>query len=166
MTEDLRTYKEQHEAFVSNLQGSSVFEVLACVSQVPAFIMLLKLVQRNSKPSIIRDFLLFTLPTLLSITLFANLNYWSLLVLVVGLGYYHSRDRNRITQPSTPPTTPLNPSNLGETDDTSYLTLFKGEFLLSYAVRFLISRRRECCSHVSSDSRHRLQSIPSKLRKD
>lgn len=79
------SYKEEHESFVANLKGSSIGCIIVCLLHMPAYILLLKMAQKYSKPSLSRDFLLLVFPTLLTVTVFANYNYISLIVLIVIL---------------------------------------------------------------------------------
>lgn len=79
------SYKEEHESFVSNLKGSSIGCIIACLMHVPIFILILKLVQRYKKPSLARDFLILVFPSLLVVTVFANYNYFTLVMLSIIL---------------------------------------------------------------------------------
>lgn len=78
------TYKEEHEAFVSNLKGTSIGCIYFCLSHVPALVLLLKLVQANRRPRLLRDFTFLVIPILLIITLLADQSFWTLPCLLLG----------------------------------------------------------------------------------
>mmetsp|Transcript_14027 Transcript_14027/g.20977 ORF Transcript_14027/g.20977 Transcript_14027/m.20977 type:complete len:565 (-) Transcript_14027:11-1705(-) len=71
-------YKDEHEAFVSNLKGTSLSCVLVCLAHVPACILLLKLVQAWRRPRILRDLFVLVYPLMFSLTIFSGHGYWSL----------------------------------------------------------------------------------------
>lgn len=76
------SYKKQHEAFVSNLKGTSVGCILSCLAHAPALILLIKLVQKTSAPVFHRDMLCLVIPLLLSITVLADYCFLSLLAIL------------------------------------------------------------------------------------
>lgn len=117
-------YKERHEEFVSNLSGTSVLTLIICLFHIPAFILLLKLVQRDNKPFLLRDFFLLMLPLLSIITVTAEFNFLTLVSLVplsIILLYWNRKTQmNNSRKPSDPKTIH---------NKTSYITLLKGNFI-------------------------------------
>jgi hypothetical protein len=93
MVNSVSTYKEEHEAFVSNLKGTSVGCVLVYLLHIPAFILLTKLTQRGRKIRILREFFFLVFPLLLEMTVFADYNYLSLIGLIVIIYVYYKTDQ-------------------------------------------------------------------------
>jgi hypothetical protein len=77
-------YKSDHEAFVSNLKGTSAGDVIACLGHFPATIILIKMIQKTSIPLYLRDLVYLALPILLSMTILADYSYVSLIGIVVS----------------------------------------------------------------------------------
>ena len=119
--QSLNSYKHQHESFVSNLKGSSIGCILACLIHVPIFILLLKIVQNKCKPTVSRDFLLLVLPLLLIITVFSNHNYWSIILFVTILyPLIHYNFRNDVVVVNgNSPLVDENSSNITSSIDTN-----------------------------------------------
>jgi hypothetical protein len=112
-------YRAEHESFVSNGKGTSVGCIMAYMAHVPAFIVLLKLSQGFRKPRIVRDVAVLVVPTLLSMTVLAEYNYWSLACIIVLLTIaVNTSQRDSHTDTDVA-------SEVGY-QNTSYLTLFKG----------------------------------------
>lgn len=90
------SYRAEHESFVSNLKGTSITCILFYLAHAPACVFLLKLVQGNRKPSIVRDICFLVMPLLLSMTILSNHSYWSLPCLI-SIGFvvskYHQRSQ-------------------------------------------------------------------------
>ena len=78
-----RPYKDHHEAFVSNLKGTSAADVLICLSYVPVAVILLKLVQKSSLPLYLRDVAYLVVPILLNLTILADFSYITLFALLL-----------------------------------------------------------------------------------
>lgn len=123
------SYMLEHEAFVSNIKGTSVGCVLVCLLHLPMLILLTKLFQGTRKPRIIRDLIFLVLPILATITVLAEYNYWSLLsAICISVLFLNSSDLNY----------DLNKDHVGGSNSptssnyamiynsTSYITLFKG----------------------------------------
>jgi hypothetical protein len=139
------SYREEHESFVSNLKGSSVGCILACLMHIPAYVLLLKLAQRHRKPRLSRDYCLLVFPLLLTVTVFANHNYWSITALIVVLFFLlrspqHSNMVNEIvldtdgielsnesvTESRRCAASPNISNSLPFFSKTNYITTFKG----------------------------------------
>mmetsp|Transcript_11546 Transcript_11546/g.25939 ORF Transcript_11546/g.25939 Transcript_11546/m.25939 type:complete len:349 (+) Transcript_11546:67-1113(+) len=114
-------YRAEHESFVSNGKGTSVGCIMAYIAHVPAFIVLLKLSQGFRKPRIVRDVAVLVVPTLLSMTVLAEYNYWSLTCIIVLL----TIAVNTSQRDSHTDTADVGDQGMGY-QNTSYLTLFKG----------------------------------------
>ena len=117
-----RSYKEQHEAFVSNLKGTSAACILTCLSHFPIIIIVLKLIQKKSKALYLRDLVYLTIPLLLSFTILADYSYITLLILLI-LIIYNLQTSQGIIQSNEPDKTLSTNSN-----KLSFLTLFKGMY--------------------------------------
>jgi len=120
------SYMLEHEAFVSNIKGTSVGCVLVCLLHLPMLILLTKLFQGRRKPRIIRDLVFLVLPILATITILAEYNYWSLLsAICISVLFMNSSDINCDSNS-------LNScSHYASTyHSTSYITLFKGKLII------------------------------------
>ncbi len=129
-------YKADHEAFVSNLSGSSVACVLVTLLHVPAFIFLAKYAMTECKNAFLREFLVLSFPLLLTMTVFSDYIYLSLgiilLIIYCVLGNAQlSDDRTTIEDKSS--------YRENKNYRTSYLTLSKGKNNLQ---KFL-----NCCNY-------------------
>ena len=82
MSDGHDSYKKQHEAFVSNLKGTSVGCILSCLAHAPVLILMIKLVQKTSSPIFFRDMMYLVIPLLLSITILADYCLLSLLAII------------------------------------------------------------------------------------
>ena len=86
------SYKEDHEGFVSNLSGSDIWSIIICIAHVPVLTLILKYLQNQNQPSIVRDFFAYSFPLLLVVTIASNYAYWSLLSLsLCSIVLYRSR---------------------------------------------------------------------------
>jgi len=126
------SYMLEHEAFVSNIKGTSVGCVLVCLLHLPMFILLTKLFQGKRKPRIIRDLVFLVLPILATITVLAEYNYWSLLsAICISVLFMNSSDLtydlNRDHVLVGDSNSPTSSSHAIIYYSTSYITLFKGK---------------------------------------
>lgn len=127
-------YKVAHEAFVSNIKGTSIGCIIACLLHIPAYILMLKISQFRRKPRIIRDYCLLTVPMLLTITVVVDHNYWSLacvtalLIYVIKSDTHDSDGSVDATDMNIMSSNNERPERL--TGSTTYLTLFKGANVL------------------------------------
>lgn len=122
----MKSYNEEHEAFVSNLKGSSAFCVLIALCHGPPLIFFLKLIQGHRQPRIFRDYVFFMLPMLASLTIFADAGYLSLAILILSEIYILRR--NIITQAIQNKQTSIQNDNTNEeSSDKSFVTIFKGK---------------------------------------
>ena len=119
------SYKDEHQAFVSNLKGTSVGCIFVCLAHAPAFILLLKLVQYNRRQRILRDFIFLVIPVLLNMTILADQCYWSLPIMVASELYFFVRKEKRSTTTSSLHSN-IDSSVDSPSDRKIYLTLFKG----------------------------------------
>ena len=129
------SYMLEHEAFVSNIKGTSVGCVLVCLLHLPIFILLTKLFQGKRKPRIIRDLVFLVLPILATITVLAEYNYWSLLsAICISVLFMNSSDLtydlNRDHVLVGDSNSPTSSSHAIIYYSTSYITLFKGKIVL------------------------------------
>lgn len=113
----MTTYKSEHELFVSDGSGTSVLNVLACLSHAPPLIYLLQRWQANHKSNIMIEIVLISLPALISLTLLADHQIPTLFVLYTSFAllstiYPKCAHSDQIVESA--PTR------------KSYLTLFKG----------------------------------------
>jgi phosphatidylinositol glycan class W len=124
-----RSYKEQHEEFVSNHNGSSLFFLIICLSHIPLLILILKLVYKrlniDSAFSVARfvfDSLFLLLPTLFLITVGAQYQHLSLffLLIVAVIQWWFNKSANS-TEMDSP-----------SFDCTCYVTIFKGKDAFFY----------------------------------
>lgn len=105
---------------MSNLKGSSAFDVFVCILHAPLLILLLKLVQNHRLPRIYRDVGFLGLPLLIAMTIFADTGYLTLFLLIVT-EIYIVRNRHAINIED-------NHALVMECKDKTYISLFKGEF--------------------------------------
>lgn len=123
---DARSYKEVHEAFVSNLKGTSAGDVFIILVHLPLAILLLKLVQGSSRPLYLRDLMYLALPLLLSLTVLADFSYLSGVLLLIGelfvLQMRHVKSI-RVTDTDNSVDTSLNPP---QSNQLTFISLFKG----------------------------------------
>ena len=117
-----RSYKEQHEAFVSNLKGTSAACILTCLSHFPIIIIVLKLIQKKSKALYLRDLVYLTIPLLLSFTILADYSYITLLILLIFIIYNLQTSQVTIQSSESEKILSTNSNKL------SFLTLFKGRY--------------------------------------
>lgn len=127
------SYKDEKEAFVSNLKGTSVGCIFFILAHSAVFILLLKMVQMNKRPRILRDFAFLVFPMLVSMTILADQCYWSLPLIVATELYIIYRDRNDSSFNSTEVHNFFQESNARK----SYLTLFKGMVMLITCISIL-----------------------------
>lgn len=118
------SYKEEHEGFMKNYKGTSAACVIVCLAHVPASILLLKIVQGNSKSSFLRDYFCLVAPLLLNMTVLADYCYFTLLLMVMleaiyvlRFNHYRVRKDREIVDITTAPIPSKN---------AVYLSLFKG----------------------------------------
>lgn len=159
--ESASSYKEQHEAFVSNLKGTSLFCVATCLAHVPALLLLTKLLHircgliepRVKMPQIsaVREYLFFVLPMLLVITVLADYNYLTLLVICSVVAALRSSLPQKVAleefSVSSGPREAVAATDLSIKSQASFLSLFKGTnvvvtCLAILAVDFRIFPRR------------------------
>ena len=129
------SYMLEHEAFVSNIKGTSVGCVLVCLLHLPMLILLTKLFQGRRKPRIIRDLVFLVLAILATITILAEYNYWSLLTAIcISVLFMNSSDLicdlNRDHVFVGDSNNPTSSSHAIIYNSTSYITLFKGMIVL------------------------------------
>ena len=79
----IMSYRDEHVSFVSNLKGTSIGCIVTCLAHSPCCILLVKLVQRNTKPMLLRDMFYFVIPLLLNMTVLADQCYWTLGILTL-----------------------------------------------------------------------------------
>jgi hypothetical protein len=121
------SYKEEHEGFMKNFKGTSAACVIVCLAHVPASILLLKIVQGNSKSSFLRDYICLVVPLLLNMTVLADYCYFTLLLMVMLEAIYvlrFNQYRVRKDREITDTLSAVNPSK-----KAVYLSLFKGLYL-------------------------------------
>lgn len=118
----LNSYKSEQEAFVSNLTGTDITCILACVAHIPLLVLLLKIVQQTNKPMILRDILFLVVPLILVTTISANYNFWTVFLLAIYItALYRSYCGDTIDF------SPLQFHNIEQRrNNTYFLTLFKG----------------------------------------
>lgn len=77
----MNDYKLRHEEFMSNLSGTSVSAVAACIYHLPCFILAVKCVQVFIEQNIFVDFILVVVPLLVTATVGFSSNGFSLFCL-------------------------------------------------------------------------------------
>jgi len=145
-----QSYKEVHEAFVSNLKGTSAGDVFVVLVHLPLAILLLKLVQgssssssSSSRPLFLRDFVYLALPLLLSLTVLADLSYVSAVLLLIGelftLQMKQQQKSTRLTNTENHPAD--SNTDLLQQQHTShnltFISLFKGGNVLLTCIAIL-----------------------------
>jgi hypothetical protein len=115
------SYKEEHEAFVSNLKGTSVGCILACFLHIPAVILLLKLIQKKARPRILRDMVYLVIPLLLSLTVLADYSYVSLIIIAIAEIYTLQLQKLKYESDV------VQDVIASEDKKKSYISLFKGD---------------------------------------
>ncbi len=127
-------HKIDHESFVSNLKGTSVACVIACIAHVPCCIVLLKIAQKSKKPRLLRDICFVVVPMLLIVTVMADYNYMTVLSTLIVLAVMYFRTSGKLpvndSNNSSPDKVNINPSK----QNTYYLTLFKGTVVINAAL--------------------------------
>ena len=131
----MNQYKAEHEAFVSNMKGTSVGCIFACLAHAPALILILKGSQGFNTPNILRDFVFLVVPTLLTITVASDYNYLTLVCMYALIGAYLFSSSKRMTLDSLFNEKAANARNVESHshNNTSYLTLFKGMLVYAYS---------------------------------
>jgi hypothetical protein len=117
------SYKSQQEAFVSNLTGTSISCILACVTHIPLFVLLLKISQRAKKPSVLCDIMFLVIPTILITTVSTIYNYWTLPLLILFSVVVLRHDNTSLGGSFQ-----YNQTKPEDVNNTYYLTLFKGAY--------------------------------------
>ena len=109
------SYKEQHELFVSNLAGTGVLDIVILLLFLPSLILLSKFFKKWTTMTFVQDWLLFIVPSLLTLTVLAGINQLLLLIVVILLSlmlFFGRRSEQEL----------LN----GKGCNTSFISLFKG----------------------------------------
>lgn len=139
----MSNYKAEHEEFVSNLNGSSTASVIICLAHVPALILLTKLVQKGKKPRLFFEFLFFSFPMLLCMTIFADYSMISLSIILLTAGLLYQGKKVVACADGFFVSASERPSMTGNKSENrkiraSYLTLSKGDdFHKSYISLFI-----------------------------
>jgi len=136
-----KSYKDEQEAFVSNLPGTNVFDLVISFLHIPMLTLLAKVVllslrkrkyeeQSNKLTLLLEEYFVFVLPVLLCYTVGANYNHITLLmaiVLTILLFFWH-RTQTYLSSTSQPDNTPKSIFQ-----DTNYVTLFKGNLIHDFS---------------------------------
>ena len=115
---EMASYKSEHEYFVSNGIGTGAINILACLLHAPPLVYVLLSWQTGRQPRILRDLLVVSLPALLSLTLLAEYQFYTLLACYIFAGVVYAIHSKQTTEDPKVPT---------ESTQKSYLTLFKGK---------------------------------------
>lgn len=120
------SYKIEHEAFVSNLKGTSIACIIACLLHIPALILLLKIFQTSRRARLIRDYFVFVFPLILTITVLADYNYVTIALLGLLIVYLTKADGAPSVIISSKQLRRKDSQNDWSHSDSYYITLFKG----------------------------------------
>jgi hypothetical protein len=136
--ERMKSYKQQHEEFVSNHNGSSLLTLIICLCHIPLLILILKLIYNrqdvgscSTVTCFLCDLLFLIIPTVFVITVVAPYQHITLLLLLIAaliLLYVFKPTGNVEAMTSF-------------CDSTAYLTVFKGKvaiFLFSYILFYFV----------------------------
>jgi len=114
----MTSYKSEHEHFVSNGIGTEAINILACLLHAPPLVYVLLSLQTTRQPRILRDLFVIALPALLSLTLLAKYQLYTLLICYIFAGVVYAIHLKQMTEVAKVQT---------ELPQKSYLTLFKGK---------------------------------------
>jgi flagellar biosynthesis component FlhA len=117
-----KSYKEAHEDFVSNGQGSDIFRVLFCLMQSFGYMLIIKFLERILSPSIAVDLIFLAIPMLFTLTIWEEYNFYSFCSLLIVSILLTLAFTNKNTNPHESQGLDINTIH----KQTSFITLFKG----------------------------------------
>jgi hypothetical protein len=116
------SYKQEHEAFVSNLKGASIGCLLVCLVHAPIFVFMAKVLLQSNQTKFWKEFLFLCLPLILIMTLFSDYNYLSCACFSLLIVFTVSNNNVLTIHFGNEEENIINCNN----KNISYLTIFKG----------------------------------------